>query len=103
MNLDELRQAMASDATKENERLKSEINLLREQLRDSKSDYEVLERFTNHDCQVLTNRCWVLTRGTMCCFCSLDAFECPHAWSDEEIIKAAKKLRGRDKNERDSS
>ena len=36
MNLDELRQAMASDATKENERLKNEVNHLREQLRDSK-------------------------------------------------------------------
>ena len=34
MNLDELRQAMASDATKENERLKCEINHLLEQLND---------------------------------------------------------------------
>lgn len=93
MNLDELRQAMASDATIENEQLKNEINLLREQLRDSKSDYEVLERFTNHDCQVLTNRCWVLTGGTMCCFCELDEFKCPHAWSDEKKIEAAKIMR----------
>lgn len=93
MNLDELRQAMASDATKENEHLKNEINLLHEQLRVSKSDYEVLEKFTNHDCQVLANRCWVLTGGTMCCFCELDAFECPHTWSDDQKIKVAKKMR----------
>ena len=78
MNLDELRQAMASDATKENERLKREVNLLREQLRDSKSDHEALEKFLIHDCQALANRCWALTLGTMCCFCELDAFKCSH-------------------------
>lgn len=93
MNLDELRQAMASDATIENEQLKNEINLLREQLRVLKRDYKELKKFTNHDCQVLANRCWALTGGTMCCFCELDEFKCPHAWSDEEKIKAAKKMR----------
>ena len=92
MNLDKLRQAMASDATKENERLKREVNLLREQLRDSKSDYEVLEKFLIHDCQALANRCWALTLGTMCCFCELDAFKCSHTINDEEKIEIAKKL-----------
>lgn len=92
MNLDELRQAMASDATKENERLKREVNLLREQLRDSKSDYEALKKFLIHDCQALANRCWVLTRGTMCCFCELDAFKCPHAMNYKQKIEAAKKM-----------
>ena len=38
MNLEELRNTLASDATKENERLKTEINLLREHLRDAMSD-----------------------------------------------------------------
>lgn len=93
MNLDELRQAMASDATIENEQLKNEINLLREQLRVSKGDYKELEKFMTNDCQALTNRCWVLTGGTMCCFCTLYAFKCPHAWSDEEKIETAKKMR----------
>lgn len=83
MNLDELRQKMASDATKENERLKSEINLLREHLRDSKNDYEALKKFMTNDCRALANRCWVLTQGCMCCFCAMDAFKCPHAWNVE--------------------
>lgn len=93
MNLDELRQAMASDATKENERLKREVNLLREQLRDSKSDYSAFKKFLVHDCLALANRCWVLTGGTMCCFCEFDAFKCPHAMNYKQKIEAAKKLR----------
>lgn len=98
MNLDELRQAMASDATKENERLKREVNLLREQLRDSKSDFETLKKFLIHDCQALANRCWALTLETMCCFCELDEFKCPHAMNDEQKIKVAKKLMKEKKN-----
>lgn len=92
MNLDELRQAMASDATKENERLKREVNLLREQLRDSKSDYSALKKFLIRDCQALANRCWALTLGTMCCFCEFDAFKCPHAMNYKQKVEAAKEL-----------
>lgn len=93
MNLEELRNTLASDATKENERLKSEVNLLREHLRDSKNDYETLKKFMTSDCIALANRCWTLTRGAMCFFCELDAFKCPHAMSDDQKIKAAKKMR----------
>ena len=93
MNLEELRNTLASDATKENERLKTEVNLLREYLRDSKNDYEVLKKFMTSDCIALANRCWTLTRGAMCFFCELDAFKCPHAMSDDQKIKVAKKMR----------
>lgn len=92
MNLDELRKAMASDATKENERLKSEINLLREHLRDSKNDYEALRQFMTNDCLALANRCWALTRGTTCCFCVLDVFKCPHAMNYKQKIEVTKKM-----------
>ena len=92
MNLDELREAMASDATKENERLKSEINLLRKHLRDSKDDFEALKENMTNDCLALANRCWVLTRGTMCCFCEFDAFKCPHGMSYEQKFEVAKKM-----------
>ena len=56
MNLDELRNTLASDATKENERLKTEISLLREHLRDSQNDYEALKKFMTSDCMALANR-----------------------------------------------
>lgn len=93
MNLDELRKAMASNATKENEELKHEISVLREQLCYSKKDHEAVERLLINDCRALANRCWALTLGSMCCFCHMDAFECPHSCNDDQIIKAAKKLR----------
>ena len=92
MNLNELREAMASDATKENERLKSETNLLRKQLSDLENDYAELKKSLNDDCRALANRCFTLTRGTMCCFCELNEFRCQHALNDDQKIKIAKKL-----------
>ena len=92
MNLDELRQAMASDATKENERLKREVNHLREQLCESKNDYAAFKNLLTRDCQALANRCYALTFGSMCCFCEFNAFKCPHAMSPKQKFDAAKKL-----------
>ena len=92
MNLDELRKAMASDATKENERLKSETNLLRKKLSDLENDYAELKKFLNDDCRALANRCFTLTRGTMCCFCELNEFKCQHALNYDQKIRMAKKL-----------
>lgn len=89
MDLYELRQTMASDATKENEQLKNEVNLLRERLNDSQNNHEEFKKRITHDCQGLANRCFVLTRGAMCCFCELDTFNCPHAMSYDQKIKAA--------------
>ena len=92
MNLDEFRQKMESDATKENEHLRSEVNLLRESLHDSKNYCEEVKKLMTDDCQALANRCWVLTQGSMCCFCELREFRCPHAMNDWQKIKFAKKL-----------
>lgn len=44
---------------------------------------------SNEDCRALANRCFVLTQGSMCCFCELREFRCPHAWSYDRKIKAA--------------
>lgn len=92
MNLEELRQAMVSDATKENEQLKNEIKLLEKDLRIVKSDYDTFKKRITHDCQSLANRCWVLTHGSMCCFCNLSEFECSHAMNYEQKLKIAKKM-----------
>lgn len=99
MNLDELRQAMASDATKENERLKREVNHLHEQLCESKNDYATFKKLLTHDCLALANRCYALTLGTMCCFCEFDAFKCPHAMNYKQKIDATKKLMKEMENE----
>ena len=93
MNLDEFRQQMESNATKENEQLKHEVSVLRDQLRDSRNYCEELRQLMNNDCRLLANRCWVLTRGSMCIFCNLSMFDCPHAWHNDQIIEAAKKMR----------
>lgn len=83
---------MASDAIKENEQLKSEINLLRERLHDSENYCEEFKKLITRDCQELANRCFVLTKGSLCCFCELSEFKCPHAMSYEQKIKAAMKF-----------
>lgn len=92
MNIDEFREKMEWDAKKENEHLRSEIDLLRESLHDSKNYCEELKKLLTDDCQALANRCWVLTKGSMCCFCELREFECKHAMTDWKKIKFAKKL-----------
>lgn len=91
MNLDELREKMEWDAKKENEHLRSEIDLLRESLHDSKNYCEELKKLLTDDCQALANRCWVLTHGNMCCFCDLREFKCQHAMNDWQKTKAAMK------------
>ena len=92
MNLDEFRQRMESDATKENDRLKRDIEDLEAKYNDMCKGYSEKVSALNNDCQALANRCWVLTQGSMCCFCELREFMCPHAMNDWQKIKFAKKL-----------
>lgn len=91
--------AMASDATKENEELKQEIQSLKKKYQ---GDTEYLHSCCNaqlENLKALANRCWVLTRGTMCCFCRLDAFKCPHSMNFDDKLHEAKKLRRENKND----
>lgn len=92
MNLDELRQAMASDATVENERLKRDLADVEKRYRDMSEGYTARIQRLNSDCRALTNRCFALTHGAMCAFCELSDYRCKHAISIEDKIKAAKKL-----------
>lgn len=77
---------------KENEHLRSEIDLLRESLHDSKNYCEELKKLLTDDCQALANRCWVLTHGSMCCFCDLSEFKCQHAMNDWQKTIASMKF-----------
>ena len=92
MNLDELRQAMASDATVENERLKRDLADVEKSYREMSEGYMDKIQKLNSDCRALANRCFVLTRGTLCMCCQLYDYQCPHGLSIDDKIKAAKKL-----------
>lgn len=91
MNLKELREAMASDATKENANLKEENARLRQMVRNLENNYTEDTNSLKEDCRALSNRCFALTRGTMCCFCELKGYKCSHALTDMEKVEAGKK------------
>lgn len=91
MNLNELREAMASDATKENASLKEENARLQQMVRNLENNYADDTNALKEDCRALSNRCFALTRGTMCCFCELKQYRCSYALTDMEKIKRGKK------------
>lgn len=91
MNLNELREAMASDATKENASLKEENARLRQMVKDLRRNYTDDTNALKEDCRALSNRCFALTRGLMCCFCELNQHVCPHALTDMEKVEREKK------------
>ena len=98
MNLNELREAMASDATKENEKLKEENARLRHMVENLGRNYRVDTDTLKEDCWALSNRCFALTHGTMCCFCELRKYRCSHALTDMEKVERRKKLMEETKN-----
>lgn len=74
MNLAEFRNQMESDATIENERLKRDLADLEKKYEDMCKAYTKRMQGSNEDCRALANRCFVLTQGSMCCFCELREF-----------------------------
>lgn len=91
MNLNELREAMASDATKENKKLKEENARLRQMVRDLRRNYANDTADLKDDLKALSNRCFALTRGAMCCFCGLERYKCSYALTDMEKVERGKK------------
>lgn len=102
MNLNELREAMASDATKENEELKRELASLKKRYHKDTEHLRNCCAAQLEDIKALANRCWALTRGTMCCFCGLDVFKCPHSMNFDDKLREAKKLRKENNNDPDN-
>lgn len=92
MNLDEFRKAMESDATVENERLKRDLADVEKRYREMSEGYMARIQKLNSDCRALANRCFARTRGTLCMCCQLYDYQCPHGFSIDDKIKAAKKL-----------
>ena len=98
MNLNELREAMASDATKENASLKEENARLRQMVRDLERNHTDDTNSLKEDCRALSNRCFALTRGLMCCFCGLERYKCSHALTGMEKFELGKKWMEETKN-----
>jgi hypothetical protein len=70
MNMDDFRKGLESEARIENEALKKRIKKLEE---EQSTEIQRL----HCDMRAVTNRCYALTRGTMCMFCRLQSkFEC---------------------------
>lgn len=73
MNMEEFRKALSSDAREENEKLKKELEELKAS--SSKEIQELKEELELHKkwCTNLSNRCYVLTKGSMCIYCQIEA------------------------------
>ena len=94
MNLAEFKQALSSDATVENEKLKEQLKALQKQYQsETKSLNDIIEQL-NSDCSALCNRCWALTGmttgGAMCYHCELHQYSCPHSKSFDDKVRYAK-------------
>ena len=98
MNLNELREAMASDATKENTSLKEENVRLRQMVENLRRNYTKDTNALKEDCRALGNRCFALTHGVMCCFCELNRYKCSHALTGIEKVERGKKWMEEAKN-----
>ena len=88
MNLSEFREALSSEATIENENLKQELESLKKSSSEKIKDLEEeLEEVKKHR-TFLSNRCYALTKGSMCHYCDISYPDCKYAvtWEDEEAM-----------------
>lgn len=78
MKLEELRAALASEKTKENEELKKELKCVKLAYDGKTKEHTEKIAALISDCRALSNRCWALTGGSMCIFCRLSKYVCDH-------------------------
>ena len=75
MNLQEFKEALASDATIENEKLKKELKKLRRDFSEKEKKLNEQVSLLTEDCEALAHRCWTMSGipsgGSLCYFCSL--------------------------------
>ena len=65
MNLEEMREALASDATRKADSLEMQVKRLRTELRDKDKAIESYQK----SLRFMFNRCLALTHGLICIFC----------------------------------
>ena len=82
MSLEEFKAALSSDATIENEKLKTELQELKK-----KSEAEITElKEKSEQYEQLVRRCFVQTRGVMCMNCGVECCDYALTWEDWEAI-----------------
>ena len=90
MSLEEFRNALSSDATVENENLKTELDKLKRSSSDKiEKLHNDLEQYKEWHKQ-LCNRCFVQTRGVLCISCGI---ECEHAYTFDDLEAATRYMR----------
>ena len=86
MSLEEFKVALSSDATVENEKLKTELQELKK-----KSEAEITELKEKSEqyeqwCKQLGRRCFVQCGGVMCVSCGVECCDYALTWEDWEAI-----------------
>lgn len=88
MNMEEFRNALASDARDENEKLKMELEELKKnsskEIKELKEELDQYKRWTKS----LANRCKIFTEGTLCLFCTVESCE-HYAETQKELNEMA--------------
>ena len=96
MNLQEFKEALASDATIENEKLKKELKKLRREFSEKEKKLNEQVSLLTEDCEALTQRCWAMggipSGSSLCYFCSLRSYHCEHEIDLDQKIKFAKEM-----------
>lgn len=99
MNIKELRDAMASDATKEKAALEKEICELKKNYEKQQEENNIFTLGILSDCDALANRCFTMTHGAMCGFCELSEYKCKHALTFKQKIKFYREIKKETENE----
>lgn len=93
MDLEQFRKAMESDAAVENKKLKKELDDLKTRYEADRSNLEQTVKSLQDDCRVLANRCFAMTKGSLCIWCGLDRYKCPQSLSFDDKVRAVNKMR----------
>lgn len=92
MNIEEFRQALSSDATKENEQLKKQLLDLQTEYHKELLNLKEENKLLKDDCRILCERCYALTKRDACLFCAIE-YQCPHMPSNNGIVSFVRELK----------
>ena len=91
MNIEEFRQALSSDAAKENEQLKKQLSDLQTEYHKKLLNLKEENKLLKDDCRILCERCYALTKRDTCLFCAIE-YPCPHMPSNNGIVSFVREL-----------